>query len=191
MTDTMTRNIVNDLDVDALTRMVDEIAADSSKAPARFGVTTRWTGQTRTESRVHTINFGGEKIERSFKIVADEPEEMLGSNTAPNPQELLLSALNACMSVGYVAGAAVRGITLSHLEIEATGELDLRGFLDLVIGVAEAEAQQRGELAADGRLADAHHPDPHDRPIEPLDQPADFGVAQGRGVDGHCRKRYS
>ena len=136
MTDTMTRNIVNDLDVDALTRMVDEIAADSSKAPARFGVTTRWTGQTRTESTVHTINFGGEKIERSFKIVADEPEEMLGSNSAPNPQELLLSALNACMSVGYVAGAAVRGITLSHLEIEATGELDLRGFLDLSDAVA-------------------------------------------------------
>ena len=33
--------------------------------------------------------------------------------------------------VGYVAGAAVNGITLSKLEIETTGRLDLRGFLGL------------------------------------------------------------
>jgi len=131
MTDTLTRNIVNDLDVDALGAMVSEIAADPSKAPARFGVTTRWTGQTRSESIVYAIEAGGERIERGFTIVADEPEELLGTDTAPNPQELLLSALNACMTVGYVAGAAVRGITLSRLEIETTGELDLRGFLDL------------------------------------------------------------
>lgn len=136
MTDTLTRNIINDLDVDALEAMVGEIAADPSKAPARFGVTTRWTGQTRSESSVHSIQVGGERIERSFKIVADEPEELLGTDTAPNPQELLLSALNACMTVGYVAGAAIRGITLSHLEIETTGELDLRGFLDLSDAVA-------------------------------------------------------
>ena len=136
MTDTMTRNIVNDLDVDALTQMAGEIAADPSKAPARFGVTTRWTGQTRTESTVHSIELGGERIDRSFKIVADEPEQLLGANSAPNPQELLLSALNACMTVGYVAGAAMRGITLTRLEIETTGELDLRGFLDLSDAVA-------------------------------------------------------
>ena len=44
---------------------------------------------------------------------------------------MLLSALNACMTVGYVAGAAVRGIRLTSLEIETRGELDLRGFLNL------------------------------------------------------------
>ena len=42
-----------------------------------------------------------------------------------------MSALNACMTVGYVAGAAIRGITLDRLEIETRGQLDLRGFLGL------------------------------------------------------------
>jgi hypothetical protein len=42
-----------------------------------------------------------------------------------------MAALNACISVGSVAGAAVNGITLSKLEIETTGELDLRGFLGI------------------------------------------------------------
>ena len=68
---------------------------------------------------------------RSFTIVSDEPRELLGCDAAPNPQELLLSALNACMIVGYVVQAAIRGITLEDCRIETEGELDLRGFLGL------------------------------------------------------------
>jgi len=40
-------------------------------------------------------------------------------------------ALNACMTVGYVAQCAVRGIALESLEIETDGEIDLRGFLGI------------------------------------------------------------
>ncbi|MEX0141417.1 OsmC family protein [Massilia sp. LMS1-1-1.1] len=50
---------------------------------------------------------------------------------APNPQELLMAALNACLSVGYAANAAAMGITVHSLEIETDGKLDLRGFLGL------------------------------------------------------------
>lgn len=42
-----------------------------------------------------------------------------------------MSAVNACMMVGYVAQASVRGITLQNCTIETEGELDLRGFLGL------------------------------------------------------------
>jgi hypothetical protein len=42
-----------------------------------------------------------------------------------------MAAVNACMIVGFAAGAAVRGITLDELEIHTTGTLDLRGFLGL------------------------------------------------------------
>ena len=70
-------------------------------------------------------------IARTFKVACDEPVELCGENTAANPQELLMSALNACMMVGYVAGCAVRGIALEQLELETSGELDLRGFLGI------------------------------------------------------------
>lgn len=122
---------VNGIDLQALTDIVEAVQADAANAQAGFGVVTKWMGQTRTESRPTPIMLGRETIERSFTIPADEPEQLLGTNDAPNPQELLLSALNACMTVGYVAGAAVRGITLASLEIETRGELDLRGFLNL------------------------------------------------------------
>ena len=42
-----------------------------------------------------------------------------------------MTALNACVMVGYVVGAATRGIALERLELETHGELDLRGFLGI------------------------------------------------------------
>ena len=121
--------IINDIDLGRLTELVEEAAVNPALG---FEVTTRWDGQFRSESRAGTIRMGnGDLIARDFTIRADEPEEILGSNEAPNPQELLMAALNACMTVGYVAGAAKRGVTLSKLEIETSGTLDLRGFFAL------------------------------------------------------------
>ena len=126
------KRIVNDIDVDAIEAFVADASANPEHATLEFGVTTRWTGQLRSESRPAPIVMGnGETIDRDFAITADEPEQIFGSNEAPNPQELLLAALNACMTVGYVAGAANRGISLSKLEIETRGTLDLRGFFGL------------------------------------------------------------
>ena len=86
----------------------------------------------RSEGSARPIRLGnGKTIDRHFTIAADEPEEILGTDAAPNPQELLLAALNACMTVRYVEGASVRGINLSKLEIETEGTLDLRGVLQL------------------------------------------------------------
>ena len=121
--------IVNDIDLDKLTTLVAEAAVTPALS---FEVTTKWDGQFRSESSVGPIRFGnGDVVVRDFVIKADEPEEILGSNQSPNPQELLMAALNACMTVGYVAGAAKRGITLHKLEIETKGTLDLRGFFAL------------------------------------------------------------
>jgi uncharacterized OsmC-like protein len=130
MLDTV-KSRVNGLDLDALGEVVEAIGEDASKAKVSFDVTTRWQGQTRSESIVEGYTIGGARVTRSHTIVADEPNELLGSDGAPNPQELLMAAINACMTVGYVAGAALKGITLDKLEIRTTGTLDLRGFLGL------------------------------------------------------------
>ena len=123
------KSIVNDIDLDALQRLVEDAGENPNLG---FEVTTRWDGQFRSETKVGPISFGnGDTLIRDFVIKADEPEEILGNNEAPNPQELLFAALNACMTVGYVAGAAKRGISLTRLEIETKGTLDLRGFFAL------------------------------------------------------------
>src|SRR5262249_59944056 len=86
---------------------------------------------TRSEARVDSYFINGQEIPRRFSITADEPLELLGQNSAPNPQELLMAAFNACIMVGYVATASVMGVELESVEIDTEGELDLRGFLGL------------------------------------------------------------
>ena len=122
---------INGIDLDAIDGMVDRVRDDPARGVAGFRVLTEWKGQTRSETTVESFTCGGESVPRSFTIVSDEPRELLGCDAAPNPQELLLSALNACMIVGYVVQAALRGIILEDCRIETESKLDLRGFLGL------------------------------------------------------------
>ena len=77
---------------------------------------------------------------------------MCGTNQFANPQEYLLAATNACMMVGYATVAAVMGVTLTKLELEITGDIDLRGFLDIDPGVARGyeRLHYRVHIAGDG-----------------------------------------
>jgi uncharacterized OsmC-like protein len=122
---------VNGLDLEALEGLVTEIGRDPAKGQVEFRVRTEWKERTRSRTSVESYTIGGQQVHRSFTIDADEPFELLGRNTAPNPQELLMSALNACITVGYVAGASVKGIVLEKVEVETSGTLDLRGFLGI------------------------------------------------------------
>jgi uncharacterized OsmC-like protein len=131
MLDTATRGRVNGIDLDGLEATLASVADQPSKGQVAFRVSTTWKGQTRSESIVESYTLGGEMIPRNFTIVADEPMELHGTNSAPNPQELMMAALNACMTVGYVCQAALRGVALEDCRIETEGELDLRGFLGL------------------------------------------------------------
>jgi uncharacterized OsmC-like protein len=153
---------LNGIDIDALGTMVDAIAADPAAAMVQFRVRTGWTGGTRSESLVESFTIGGETVARRFKIVADEPIELCGSNTAPNPQELLMAAINACMTVGYVANAALRGITLEAMHIEMHGELDLRGFLGLDAEVAAGYHDLNYTVRMKGDGTEAQYAEIHD-----------------------------
>jgi uncharacterized OsmC-like protein len=123
--------VVNGINVDDLFALIDGVRRDAANGKTNWHVTTTWQGQTRSRSQVDGFEIGGERVPRRFTIDIDEPCELGGTNRFANPQEHLLAALNACMTVGYVAQCAVRGITLESLEIETDGEIDLRGFLGI------------------------------------------------------------
>ena len=143
---------INGIDVGAFQKFAETVQHDPENAHARFSVRTEWKGQTRTVATVKSFDLLGETYDRNFTIEADEPPELLGNDAAPNPQELLMAALNACMSVGYAAVAATMGVTVRSLEIETTGELDLRGFLGLDTNVNPGynEIHYKVSIDADG-----------------------------------------
>ncbi len=123
--------IVNGINVDDLFGLIDGVKRDVTKAKTAWRVTTNWHGQTHSRTHVGDFGFGGERVPRDFWIDIDEPYELGGTNRFANPQDHLLAAFNACITVGYVAQCAVRGIVLESLAIETEGEIDLRGFLGL------------------------------------------------------------
>lgn len=123
--------VLNGIAVAALNGFAQCVSEDASLGMAGFGVLTTWQGGTRTRAVTQSLSLGSTELARPFVIEADEPPALLGKDLAPNPQELLLAALNACMTVGYVANAAAMGIEIRGMSIHSRGQLDLRGFLGL------------------------------------------------------------
>jgi uncharacterized OsmC-like protein len=123
--------IVNGVDTAAIKQLARQASAGGNAAQVGFAVATQWRGGVASESRVDGFQFNGRKVAKEFTFNIDEPCELGGGNAGPNPQEVLMAAFNSCMLVGYVAGAAMRGVRLESLTIESSGQLDLRGFLGL------------------------------------------------------------
>ena len=131
LTKSASPTVINGINLDDLSALVERVRTKPASRRTRWRVATTWQGQTHSCSQVDGFGLGGETVSRHFSIDIDEPCELGGSNRFANPQEYLMAALNACMTVGYVAQCAVRGIRLEELAIETEGEIDLRGFLGL------------------------------------------------------------
>ncbi|MEM5406144.1 OsmC family protein [Paraburkholderia unamae] len=144
--------LINGIDTAAVTQMAARAVASGTNPKARFEVNTRWDGQTRMVATVDGYSLGGEHYARAFTIVSDEPTELGGHDTGPNPVELLMAGLNACISVTYAAVAAMKGISIRSLRIETSGELDTRGFLgvDEAINPGFNEIHYRVQIEAEG-----------------------------------------
>ena len=128
---TVEPTVVNGINVDDLFALIGDVRREPEKGKTNWRVTTTWQGQARSRAEIESYEIGGERVARRFSIDIDEPRELGGSNSFANPQDHLIAALNACMTVGYVAQCAVRGITLESLAIETDGQIDLRGFLGI------------------------------------------------------------
>lgn len=122
---------VNGINVGVLQGVLEAVTRNPSAGRTSWRVASVWKGGTRSDHNVGGCSIGGKFIPREFTIRTDEPEELCGTNRFANPQEFLMASINACMLVGYAAVAALMGITLTKLEIELSGDIDLRGFFGI------------------------------------------------------------
>jgi len=112
--------VINGLHTEKLLDIVESIKQNWETGKTVWTASARWLDGFRVETE-----------SRGFKLQADEPDLLAGTNTAANPVELLLQAYGACLAIGYAMNAAVRGITIHDLRIDVEGEIDLPGFLGL------------------------------------------------------------
>ena len=78
-------------------------------------------------SSKHIYGLYTETSVRDHTVVSDYAGPAGGTDKAPNPIELLLSAFAACVEAAFYEFALHRGITVNSLSVEIEGTLDLRG----------------------------------------------------------------
>ncbi len=75
----------------------------------------------------HIKGLYTETAVRNHVVKADYGEAAGGSNQAPNPIELLLSAFAACIESAFYEFAVHEGLNIHSVTAEVEGTLDLRG----------------------------------------------------------------
>ena len=123
--------MLNNLNLPALQEYIETIRQKPEEAIFAHGITAVWKDGVNTEITTHEKMLGSKRIAGEFTYSISEPEEVLGSNNSPNPQDYILGGMAGCMMVGFVATATVKGIKLDDVQITIKGAVDMRGFLEL------------------------------------------------------------
>ena len=139
------KTLVNGIDVER------QRAAAALSDPAGVTTTTEWLGGTQTRTLVATARRG---THGAFTIDADYPDGLLGSGTAPSPNELFLAALGSSFVTSFVLAAAAAEVRIEFMRVLATraardaangsgeapsGELELHGEVDAAASPAHLE----------------------------------------------------
>lgn len=77
-----------------------------------------------------------------FDIVVDEPPSAGGSDTGPQPTDLLLASVSSCFALAMAFVAAKRGIELDGLDVETVGEYDGPRFARISVTVTANIARE-------------------------------------------------
>jgi putative redox protein len=72
---------------------------------------------------------------REHALAIDEPMALGGTDTGPNPVELVLAALGTCQAITYRIWAGLMGIRLDEVRFETEGDIDIAGLLGVREGV--------------------------------------------------------
>lgn len=123
--------MLNNINIAGLSEYVNEVKDDSLQGKASYGVELNWISGTKSKVRTKNMTLGNHKLVRDFEFIVDEPTQLLGVNSAPNPAEYLLGGIAGCMAVTFMAGATSMNIKIDELRLEIDGTLDLEGFLGL------------------------------------------------------------
>ncbi|ADU51859.1 OsmC family protein [Thermaerobacter marianensis DSM 12885] len=108
------------INIGAFEDFIRKVQENPDAARYTFRTVTYWEGGAVSRT-----------VARNFEIKADEPSDLGGTDSAPDPVELLLASLATCFAIGFVTQAARRGIDFRNLQVVTEGDIDLRGYLGL------------------------------------------------------------
>ncbi|RJO71009.1 OsmC family peroxiredoxin [Nocardia panacis] len=107
----------NALKIDAVG--LDQLSCAAKEDPSTGKKTLR--AKTVCEAGFRNMTY----VRELAPMLVGEPPALLGDDAAPNPSETALAALGSCISVGMLANATHRGVTLSEIEVAMEGDIDI------------------------------------------------------------------
>jgi uncharacterized OsmC-like protein len=129
---------------DTIAATQTELRANPNSALATFAADSRQVFGLRSQTKI-----------RHFSLTVDEPESLGGTDTGPNPAELVLAALASCQEVTYRAYAEALQIPLESVSVRVEGDLDLRGFFAVDDSVRAGFQNVRGTVRLTSSASDA------------------------------------
>jgi putative redox protein len=88
-------------------------------------VHTRWDGGMRAVTQVG-----------DFEVVVDEPETSGGTDTGPQPTDLLLVSVSSCFALALAFVARKRGVDLLGLDVTAVGRSEGLKFCEISLSIS-------------------------------------------------------
>jgi uncharacterized OsmC-like protein len=134
MTQVAPNPVRNGVDTSTLFATLDAIKAHPELAKFQFRATNKWIDGAHNRSQIREFYGAGQvdtSRDKTFVLDAGEPSILIGTDTGPNPAEILLHALAACLTTSLVYVASARGVHLTEVESTIEGDINVQGALGL------------------------------------------------------------
>jgi uncharacterized OsmC-like protein len=128
-----TDKVVNGVNVTNLFATLDVVKGHPEAAKFQFRAANEWLSGTHSRSTMGGFFGAGEEREHkaTYAYEADHPAVLVGQDNGPTPVEFLLHAIAACLTAGIGNIASARGITLTRVESQVEGDIDLLGIFGM------------------------------------------------------------
>src|SRR5262245_35573512 len=125
---------LNDVNLEGIKKVDALVRENPGLGKCGFYAKSSWQRGTKTQVSIGRISAGAGTAEmaaptRRFTVMVDEPPFLGGVDNAPNPVEVLLSALAGCVTAGIATNAEMFGVPIDSMEIELEADVDARGML--------------------------------------------------------------
>ncbi len=123
---------LNDVNLEGI-QAVDKLVRETpALGKCQFKAKSTWQRGTKSQVSISGWTAGGNNMSpasRRYTVMVDEPPELGGVDGAPNPVEVLLSALAGCVTAGIATNAQMFGVPIDAIDIDMEADVDARGLL--------------------------------------------------------------
>src|SRR5215468_4439880 len=113
---------LNDVNLEGVMAVDKLVRENPAMGKCQFKAKSSWQRGTKSQVSISGWTAG-------VTIMVDEPPELGGVDGAPNPVEVLLSALAGCVTVGIATNAQMFGVPIDAIDIDLEADVDARGML--------------------------------------------------------------